>query len=282
MKTATDSPPRGRRRRCGSRRDSTGRASNRLWSRPPWSKPLNAPQRPRTDRRAPGIRAPGTRGRPALRRGRRSRRCFRRGTRRGETRRHGTRRHGIPAAETTEPFANAIDEPWISPPRGGGGRAAADRAGQPHAGRRDAGRRPSWPCGTTERRGRAAAHRASPVGRADAARTSSGRSWRQPWSAAADARGVRADRPVAQGATSVVQPSSTRSSWCRDRDRVPEPRDHHRAVETARSGVIPSLCIFERSVVRLSPRRTAAPRGPATIPFVSRSTSTMCSRRKSL
>jgi hypothetical protein len=33
--------------------------------------------------------------------------------------------------------------------------------------------------------------------------------------------------------------------------------------------------------VRLTPRRTAAPRGPATIPFVSRSTSMMCSRTAS-
>src|SRR5262249_7740486 len=52
------------------------------------------------------------------------------------------------------------------------------------------------------------------------------------------------------------------------------PRD----VATPAAGVIPSFSIFESSVVRLSPRRTAAPRGPETIPFVSRSTSPMCSR----
>src|SRR5262245_17559108 len=39
------------------------------------------------------------------------------------------------------------------------------------------------------------------------------------------------------------------------------------------AGVMPSFSIFERSVVRFRPRRTAAPRGPATTPLVSRSTS---------
>jgi uncharacterized zinc-type alcohol dehydrogenase-like protein len=45
-----------------------------------------------------------------------------------------------------------------------------------------------------------------------------------------------------------------------------------RAQIAAHARPIPSLSIFDCSVERLRPRRAAAPRGPATTPFVSRST----------
>ena len=51
-------------------------------------------------------------------------------------------------------------------------------------------------------------------------------------------------------------------------DRVDGATGNRSGAGTTSAGLIPSFCIFERSVVRLSPRRAAAPRGPATTPFV--------------
>jgi len=68
------------------------------------------------------------------------------------------------------------------------------------------------------------------------------------------------------------------SPWPADQtaiDRVDGATGNQSGAGTTSAGVIPSFCIFERTVMRLRPRRTAAPRGPATTPFGLRSTSTI-------